>query len=83
MSAINGTFNMIHPDLNARQEGLQRLRELALACESLGTFRHHALHRDRDPNSMWRRHPGNDAPDAWDDLLHTMERRSPSRRKPG
>jgi sugar phosphate isomerase/epimerase len=22
---------------------------------------------------MWRRHPDNDAPDAWNDLLHTME----------
>ena len=22
---------------------------------------------------MWRRHPDNDAPDAWEDLLHTME----------
>jgi sugar phosphate isomerase/epimerase len=73
MSAVNGTFNMIHPDLNARREGLLRLRELALACESLGTSVITLCTGTRDPHSMWRRHPDNDAPDAWDDLLHAME----------
>jgi sugar phosphate isomerase/epimerase len=73
MSAINGTFNMIHPDINARREGLQRLRELALACKSLGTSVITLCTGTRDPVSMWRRHPDNDAPDAWKDLLHTME----------
>src|SRR5436305_459243 len=37
MAAINGTFNMNHPDLNVRREGLRRLHELALNCERLGT----------------------------------------------
>jgi len=73
MSAINGTFNMIHPDLNARREGLQRLHELALNCERLGTSLITLCTGSRDPQSMWRRHPDNDAPDAWNDLLHTME----------
>jgi len=73
MSAVNGTFNMIHPDRNARQEGLRRLRELALACGSLGTSIITLCTGTRDPESMWRRHPDNDAPDAWDDLLRTME----------
>ncbi len=73
MAAINGTFNMIHPDSNMRQDGLQRLRELARACPSLGTSVITLCTGTRDPDSMWRRHPGNDAPDAWDDLLHTME----------
>jgi sugar phosphate isomerase/epimerase len=73
MSAVNGTFNMIHPDRSARREGLRRLRELALACEPLGTSIITLCTGTRDPESMWRRHPDNDAPDAWDDLLHTME----------
>lgn len=73
MSAVNGTFNMIHPDLNARREGLRRLRVLALACEPLGTSIITLCTGTRDPQSMWRRHPGNDAPDAWGDLLHVME----------
>jgi sugar phosphate isomerase/epimerase len=73
MSAVNGTFNMIHPDLNARREGLRRLHELALACGTLGTSVITLCTGTRDPDSMWRRHPDNDAPDAWADLLHTME----------
>ena len=73
MSAVNGTFNMIHPDRNARREGLRRLRALALACESLGTSIITLCTGTRDPENMWRRHPDNDAPDAWNDLLHAME----------
>jgi sugar phosphate isomerase/epimerase len=73
MSAVNGTFNMIHPDINERQEGLRGLRELALACRPLGTSVITLCTGTRDPDSMWRRHPDNDAPDAWDDLLRTME----------
>ena len=72
MSAVNGTFNMIHPDLNARREGLKWLRELALACKPLGTSIITLCTGTRDPRSMWRRHPDNDAPDAWDDLLRAM-----------
>lgn len=73
LSAVNGTFNMIDPDLNARREGLYRLRELALACEAIGTSVITLCTGTRDPSSMWRRHPDNDAPDAWNDLLHSME----------
>ena len=73
MSAVNGTFNMIHPDLGMRREGLRRLRELALAAESLGTSIITLCTGSRDPTNMWKRHAGNDAPDAWGDLLHSME----------
>ena len=73
MSAVNGTFNMIHPDLNVRREGLLRLRELALACERLGTSIITLCTGSRDPQSMWRRHPDNDTPEAWNDMLHAME----------
>src|SRR5579871_1782705 len=66
LSAVNGTFNMIHPDRNARQEGLRRLRELALACQPLGTSLITLCTGTRDPHSMWRRHPDNDTADAWD-----------------
>jgi sugar phosphate isomerase/epimerase len=72
MSAINGTFNMIHPDLDKRRDGLQCLRELALACEALGTSVITLCTGSRDPESMWRRHAHNDLPDAWDDMLRSM-----------
>ncbi len=73
MSAVNGTFNMIHPDLEVRQDGLRRLRELALACGSLGTPVITLCTGTRDRESMWRRHPDNDLPDAWEDLIKSTE----------
>jgi sugar phosphate isomerase/epimerase len=73
MSAINGTYNMIHPDLDTRRRGLGRLGELARACESLGTSVITLCTGSRHPDSMWRRHADNDLPDAWDDMLRAME----------
>ena len=73
MSAVHGTFNMIHPDLDVRRDGLRRLRELAHACGNLGTSVITVCTGTRDPNSMWRRHPDNDTPQAWNDLLRAME----------
>ena len=69
LSALSGTYNMIHPDRRLRDqglEGLKRVIEIAarLACPVVtlctGT-------RDRD--NMWRRHPDNDLPDAFRDLV--------------
>lgn len=74
MSAISGTFNMIHPDATVRADGLRRLAVLAAACPALGTSVITLCTGTRDPDSMWRRHPDNDSPAAWRDLLATMER---------
>ncbi len=72
MSALSGTFNMIHPDLQKRQDGLRRLRELASVCGRLGTSVITLCTGTRDPESMWRRHPENDSPKAWEDLVASM-----------
>jgi len=72
MAAVSGTFNMIDPDLQKRRDGLQRLRELASACNELGTSVITLCTGTRDPQSMWRRHPENDSPDAWADLGISM-----------
>src|SRR5207302_1309878 len=37
MAAVSGTFNMIHPSLPVRRDGLRKLRILAEACGPLGT----------------------------------------------
>jgi sugar phosphate isomerase/epimerase len=73
MAAISGTFNMIHPDVRVREDGLRRLRVLAAASRSLGTQVITLCTGTRDPHNMWRRHPANDAPSAWADLLQSME----------
>ncbi len=71
--AVSGTFNMIHPDAEARRDGLRRLGVLAGACERLGTSTVTLCTGTRDPEDMWRRHPDNVRPEAWRDLLATMQ----------
>jgi sugar phosphate isomerase/epimerase len=72
MAAVSGTFNMIHPDPEERQDGLSRLRMLALACHALGTSIITLCTGTRDPHNMWRRHPDNDSSAAWHDLLASL-----------
>lgn len=73
MAAVSGTFNMIHPDPGKRREGLRRLAVLAGACGRLGTSVITLCTGTRDPEDMWRYHPDNDAPEAWRDLLASVE----------
>lgn len=72
MSAISGTFNMIDPDLDKRQNGLKGLERIASVCERLGTSVITLCTGTRDPYSMWRRHPDNDTEEAWNDLVSSM-----------
>ena len=72
MAALSGTFNMIHPDIQQRQEGLARLRTLAATCHDLGTSVITLCTGTRDPDNMWRRHPENDTAGAWSDLIAVL-----------
>ena len=72
LAAVSGTFNMIHPDVAQRREGLRRLDGIAAACARLGASIITLCSGTRDPDNMWRRHPDNDTPEAWRDLLETM-----------
>ena len=72
MTALGGTYNMIHPDVQQRADGLRNLRVLAAACERLGTSVIALCTGTRDPDNMWRRHPDNDTPEAWEDLVVSM-----------
>jgi sugar phosphate isomerase/epimerase len=71
--AVSGTFNMVHPDVEVRRDGLRRLGVLAGACERLGTSTVTLCTGTRDPEDMWRRHPDNGTSEAWRDLLATMQ----------
>lgn len=72
IAAVSGTYNMIHPDPKRRRDGLSRLRGLASNCDRLGTSVITLCTGTRDPHNMWRRHPDNDSPEAWQDLLVSM-----------
>ena len=69
LAAVSGTFNLIHPDLRVRRDGLQRFKELVPACAAIGAPVITLCTGTRDAENMWHRHPANDAPEAWLDLL--------------
>ena len=62
IAALQGTFNMSHPDAEHRQTGVRRLGVLGAACKPLGTSKIHICTGTRDRGNMWRRHPDNDSP---------------------
>jgi sugar phosphate isomerase/epimerase len=71
-AAVSGTFNMIHPDMQQRRDGLRRLRVLAESCAAMGTSIITLCTGTRDPNNMWRHHVDNNSPNAWRDLIESM-----------
>jgi sugar phosphate isomerase/epimerase len=73
IAAVSGTYNMIHPDCEQRQVGLQRLRVLVSACKGMGTSVVTLCTGTRDPEDMWRWHPENTSSQAWEDLLRSMD----------
>lgn len=73
MSAVSGTFNMIHPNPAIRKEGLRRLALLAGACHDMGTTVITLCTGTLNPGNMWTHHPGNASPEAWRMLTSTLE----------
>jgi sugar phosphate isomerase/epimerase len=73
VTAVSGTFNMAHPDEGTRRDGLRSLGVIAGACQRLGTSTITLCTGTRDRENMWRRHPDNETPEAWRDLLATVQ----------
>jgi sugar phosphate isomerase/epimerase len=69
VAAISGTFNLIDPDLENRDNNLQRLGVLASVCEPLRTSIITLSTGTRDSENMWRAHPDNSTPGAWKDMV--------------
>ncbi len=73
MTAVSGTYNMVHPDPAVRAAGHARLATLAASCAAMGTRLITLCTGTRDAQDQWRGHPDNDTPEAWRDLLAAME----------
>lgn len=69
IAALSGTYNMIHPDHAQRAADFARFRVIAGSARTMGANTLTLCTGTRDRESMWRRHPDNDLPDAWDDLV--------------
>jgi sugar phosphate isomerase/epimerase len=74
LAALSGTYNMIDPDPEARAVGAEGLNRVIAWAPRLGTDVVTLCTGSRDPNSMWQRHPGNDTPEAWANLLVQIEK---------
>ncbi len=72
IAAVQGTFNMSHPEAEHRRTGLRRLRVLAAACRDMGTSMIHLCTGTRDRDDMWRRHADNGSAEAWRDMAGCM-----------
>jgi sugar phosphate isomerase/epimerase len=72
--AVSGTYNMIHPDIQKREQGHARLAVLAESCAGLGTNLITLCTGTRDALDQWHHHPDNDSASAWIDLLASMEK---------
>lgn len=72
VSAVSGTYNMIHPDPAVREEGHRRLAVIAASCRAMNTRLITLCTGTRDPHDQWRHHPDNLSASAWKDLLQSM-----------
>ncbi len=72
ISALSGTYNMIHPDPAVRARGLARLEVIAEAAVAIGAPLVTLCTGTRDPCDQWRAHPDNASAAAWRDLLAEM-----------
>ncbi len=72
ITAVSGTYNMIHPDPAVRSAGHARLEVLAAACAAMGTKLITLCTGTRDAQDQWRAHADNGSADAWRDLLASM-----------
>lgn len=74
MAAVSGTFNMIHPDVRKRELGQEKLICLIGSADELRIPVVTLCTGTRDHHDMWKRHPDNDTPAAWKDLVDSLQR---------
>jgi len=73
IATFSGTFNMAHPDESYRRAYLTRLATVCSVCRDLGGTIVAVCTGTRDPLDMWKGHPDNQTPQAWEDMSRTME----------
>jgi sugar phosphate isomerase/epimerase len=72
LAAVSGTFNMAHPVASVRQDGVKRLKNVIAWAAATGVPAVTLCTGSRDPVDMWRAHPENRSPQAWEDLVETL-----------
>jgi sugar phosphate isomerase/epimerase len=72
VAAVDGTYNMVHPDADRRDRNLEHLVTLIHLAPSFGTRIVTLCTGTRD-DIMWRPHPDNQSDEAWADLVAQMQ----------
>lgn len=71
--AVSATYNMIHPDPSVRKDGHNRLSVIAKAANKFGIGLITLCTGTRHAEDQWAFHKDNDTPEAWRDLIASME----------
>ena len=74
VAAVNGTWNMAHPDREIREEGLRRFEGFLDAVQALNCPLVSLCSGSRSREHLWRYDPATALPDAWEDMLESMRR---------
>lgn len=70
--ALSGTFNMIHPVIAVRQQGLARLNTVIDSAATLGIPMVTLCTGSRNASDQWSDHPDNNSAAAWSDMMSSM-----------
>jgi sugar phosphate isomerase/epimerase len=73
VNALSATYNMIHPNRAVRDEGHRRLAVVAAAAKAMHIPLLTLCTGTCDAEDQWRHHPDNATPEAWADLLASMQ----------
>lgn len=71
---LNGTFNMAHPSMEVRKEGLRRLELLAQTAAKMQVPYISLCSGTANPEYLWSSSPENDTQPVWDRMQDTMEK---------
>ncbi|GAB3918521.1 epimerase [Microlunatus endophyticus] len=71
IAAVDGTYNMIHPDRDRRFRNLDHLLRLIQLARPMGTGLV-TLCTGTRADTMWQRDPLNSSPEAWNDLVEQL-----------
>jgi sugar phosphate isomerase/epimerase len=71
--SVSGTFNMINPHIDLRDQQIEAAIRLIRLVGVLGADVVTLCTGTRDPDNMWQAHPGNTDPSAWSDLRRSLD----------
>lgn len=73
IAAVSGTVNMAHPDRRVRADALARLLSVIRAAPLMGAPMVTLCTGSRNAADQWAHHPDNATPEAWADMMASME----------